>query len=100
MYTLTAAQIAININFSGLRGEQATWDTVTEVKEAYFYGDASVTSLDLARALTRGAKVLRSEGRDLEASIVEEEFAKLEGEKVFSINDHINLYEDVFGQLH
>ena len=91
MNTLTAAQIAININFSGLRGERATWSTVAEVKEAYFYGDASVTSLDLARALTNGAKVLRSEGRDLEASVVEEEFAKLESEKVFSINDHINL---------
>lgn len=100
MNTLTAAQIAININFSGLRGEQATWSTILVVKEAYSCGDASVTSLDLARALTRGAKVLRSEGRDLEAEIVEEEFAKLDGEKIFSINDHINLYEDVFGQLH
>lgn len=99
MNTLTAAQIAININFSGLRGEQATWSTVTEVKEAYFYSDASVTSLDLARALTKGAKVLRAEGRDLEASVVEEEFTKLDGEGVFSINDHINLYEDVFGIL-
>lgn len=99
MNTLTAAQIAININFSGLRGEQATWSTVLAVKEAYFYGDASVTSLDLARALTRGMKVLRSEGRDLEAAVVAEEFDKLSEENVFSINDHINLYEDIFGML-
>ncbi len=99
MNTLTAAQIAININFSGLRGEQATWSTILVVKEAYFCGDASVTSLDLARGLTRGAKVLRSEGRNIEAAIVGEEFDKLSEENVFSINDHINLYEDKFGIL-
>lgn len=99
MNTLTAAQIAININFSGLRGERATWATVLEVKEAYLYGDDSVTSLDLARALTNGARVLRSEGRDIEAAIVEEEFTKLEGEKIFSTGDLMDLYKERWGTI-
>jgi hypothetical protein len=98
MSNLTASQIAINVNFSGLRGERATWATITDVKAAYFYAaDESTTSLDLARALSRGARVLLAEGRKAESAVVTEEFEKLQGENVFTTADMMDLYIEEHG---
>jgi len=98
MSNLTASQIAININFSGLQGIDAVWATVSDVKAAYFdAADLSTSSLDLLRALTRGASVLRAEGRDAEAAAVEGELSQLETEKVFTVGDHMDLYTERYG---
>lgn len=97
MSNLTASQIAVNINFSGLHGERATWSTVMDVKNAYFYGDGSVTSLDLLRSLSRGERVLRGEERYDEADTVRDELANLRLDDIFTVNDYMDLYIEEHG---
>lgn len=98
MSNLSNAQIAININFSGLYGARAAWSTAQDVAAAYLYAeDDTVSSLDLARALSRGVRVLRSEGRNIEADEVAWKYAQLQEEGIFSVNDMMDLYIEEHG---